>query len=230
MLLEASGGGELLKLPTADPAHRASLLRFEGTLQADGRLSGRLRGDMTGQDAVAWEWLRRLNPGEEFRARLLDWLASGGTRATVDSTTYAFDAAQARGTLSALLDWPTAGKVTSGRLLVFRPCAAHAYEIRELPDSARRSPVLVPCVSEVDTFSVRLPAGYAPEDLPAPVALDAGFGSLETRWWMDAGVLRVRFALASRRTLLPPARYADVRGFFAQANRARATPVVLAMN
>jgi transglutaminase-like putative cysteine protease len=219
--------GELFRLPTATSAQRSTRLAFEGTLAPDGNMSGVLRGAMTGQAAVEWEWVRRLHPGSEFNTWILDWLTTGGVQVNATDPAFTLATGGDHASLTAKLDIPSAGRITAGGLLVFRPCLAPAYELPELPDSVRRLSILVPFVSEQDTFAVHLPAGFAPEELPEPVSLRTDFATLDVRWQVVGDRLRVTYAIASRRELLPPERYRDVRTFFSAARAAFQRPVVL---
>ena len=81
-----------------------------------------------------------------------------------------------------------------------------------------------------ETLSLKLPAGFAVDELPDAVKLDTTFGSYATNYEVKDGHLVFTRKLMQKAGTIPVAQYAAVRTFFEKIRAAEQSPVVLARN
>ena len=72
-----------------------------------------------------------------------------------------------------------------------------------------------------------LPSGFAVDELPAPVTIEAPFGSYTSRAEVAGGTLAFTRRLEIRRATLPADEHASVKGFFEKMRTAERAQVVL---
>ena len=73
----------------------------------------------------------------------------------------------------------------------------------------------------------RLPKGFLPTELPAPVSLDATFGSYRQNWTLDGDTLVVERRLDLNSPRIEPAEYPDFRAFARRVDEADRRVVLL---
>jgi hypothetical protein len=78
-----------------------------------------------------------------------------------------------------------------------------------------------------ETVRVELPEGFAVDELPAPVSVEASFGTYATTVETKAGEVLFGRRQVVRRTILPPEEYAAVRAFYDKIRASEQAPVVL---
>ncbi len=100
---------------------------------------------------------------------------------------------------------------TMGPLLMVRPRVLGSDAPH--PDrKARHVPInLSETMVARDDFNIRLPPGYAVDELPEPVKLDLGFASYESSTEVHENVLQYRRTYTVREITLPADRYPDVQ-------------------
>ena len=114
------------------------------------------------------------------------------------------------------------------RLLVFKPAVVSRTENLALTSAQRKHPVVIRARSYAETATVKLPAGFAVDELPDPVKLDTPFGSFSTSYEAKDGQLIFKRTLIQRPMTISPDQYATVRTFYEKIRAAESSPVVLA--
>jgi hypothetical protein len=81
---------------------------------------------------------------------------------------------------------------------------------------ADRKPRTVPIdldetMQEKDDFTIKLPDGYTPDELPDPVKVDMGFASYESSTELKGDSLHYTRTYTVRQVILPADRYPDVQ-------------------
>jgi len=117
--------------------------------------------------------------------------------------------------LGATFDDPTTGAIVARRETLY------------LTDPKRKHPVVLTSNSYSETVRVKLPAGFAVDEVPDAVKLDTDFGSYATSYEVKDGELIFSRKLVQRATTIPVEQYNSVRSFFERIRAAEQAPVVL---
>jgi hypothetical protein len=99
----------------------------------------------------------------------------------------------------------------AGQLLMVRPRVLGSENL-----GADRKPRTVPIdldetMQEKDDFTIKLPDGYMPDELPDPVKVDMGFASYESSTEFKGDSLHYTRTYTVKQVTLPADRYADVQ-------------------
>ena len=98
-----------------------------------------------------------------------------------------------------------------GPLLMVRPRVLGSEDL-ETDNKKRHVPInLSETMQEQDDYTIRLPPGYAVDEIPNPVKLDLGFASYESSSVVKDNVLRYTRTYTVREVTLPADRYPDVQ-------------------
>lgn len=225
-LLVAPESGGLVRLPAAAPADDRLDRNLEATLDADGNLTARVIERSVGQQAVAERAMRRRLSDADYRRVLESWLVGGGGSAELRRFRTEEDTLAGRFRLEAEYAAPRFARSVQNRL-IFRAALMSPRRAFTLPDSARTQPVLLESSSFAETVMVKLPEGYAVDELPAALRVRHDFAELDADWKVEGDTLRFTRLWTVRPLTLPPARYPEVRKAFAASQSASQSPVVL---
>ena len=156
------------------------------------------------------------------------WITRGATGAKVSKVEPVDGHAEGRFSLD--VDFAVAGygQLMQGRLLVFKPAIVSRSDSVFLTGSKRRHPVVLEPHAYTETVKIKLPDGFAVDELPDPVKLDAPFGSYSTSYEVKDGQLHFTRAFTQRASTIPADGYPQVRSFFERIRAAEQSPVVLA--
>jgi Domain of Unknown Function with PDB structure (DUF3857) len=107
---------------------------------------------------------------------------------------------------------------SAGSLLLVRPRILGS-DVTPLADGARKYPIEFAGTGEWrDTFDVKLPAGYAIDEVPDPVHLDTGFASYQSEVKVDGNVLHYSREYVVKKVSLDADQYAELQKFEGQIN------------
>ena len=118
-------------------------------------------------------------------------------------------------------------QLMQNRLLVFKPTIVSRRESLALTSTKRKQPVVLTSNVYSETVRVKLPAGFAVDEMPDAVKLDAAFGAYATTYEVNDGALVFTRKLVQRATTIPVEQYDSVRSFFERIRAAEQAPVVL---
>jgi len=113
------------------------------------------------------------------------------------------------------------------RLLVFKPTIVSRRDSLSLTSAKRKHPVVLTSNAYSETERIKLPEGFAVDELPDAVKLDTGFGSYATNYEVKDGELVFSRKLVQRAATIPVEQYDSVRSFFEKIRAAEQAPVVL---
>lgn len=98
-----------------------------------------------------------------------------------------------------------------GSMLMLRPriLGTNAFGLDKKP---RNVPIdLGETMQSTDTYDIKLPPGYAVDELPLPVKLDLGFASYESASTLTDGTLHYTRTFTIRQITLPASKYTDLQ-------------------
>jgi len=189
-LVVTSSGGELVKLPLLPPATNRLMRIGTFTLSASGDLSAQTEEIRWGAPAEDLRW-QFLDAAPKDRAKVIENFlgnfltdfqltqASIGNLSLVNQSlteSYNFVA-------------PDYAK-QAGDLLLVRPCVLGEKELTFDPQKPRKYPVEFEASTlDTDQFSITLPPGYAPEQMPPPVNISDAFLDYKSQTTLTGNVL-----------------------------------------
>ncbi|MDQ1708295.1 MAG: hypothetical protein QOJ88_1506 [Pyrinomonadaceae bacterium] len=226
-LLVAGDAGQLLRMPTLPPEASSFARQATVVLSAEGSITATVREQANGQTAADFRrQFRRLTP-DSYRKMIEVWVGHGATGATV-SRVDPKDHNEGGGfDLDVDFAARNYAQLMQDRLLVFKPAIISRQESLSLTEPLRKHPVVLDARSFSETVHVRLPAGFAVDELPDPLKLDTTFGSYSTTYAVKDGELVFTRNLAQHAGTIPVAEYQTVRSFFERIRAAEQAPVVL---
>jgi len=213
--------------PAAPPESQAFGRVIDATLSETGALEAHFMERSAGQAAVPERSLRGSSSEAEYRAALEHWLAAGGASVELKRLSTTGDSLAGTFGLDLEFSAPMFARTLGGQMITFRPSLVSPRAPPPLPDSARTQPIVLPAECFAESVAVRLPDGFAPDDLPPVVDKTTDFGSLHAEWRVEGQTLRFMRRQRVALVHLPAERYADVRAFYALAARVRNMAVVL---
>jgi transglutaminase-like putative cysteine protease len=225
-LLVAPRTGGLVRLPAVPPEANRLERRIDAELDADGNLTAWLRERSVGQQAVEERRLRHALSLSDYQRDLESWLAAGSTSVNLHEFSTDEDTLAGRFRLEAEYDVPRFARIVQGEL-IFRAALVTRRLALALPDSARSLPIELTGTCFAETVTVRLPQGYAVDEMPEARHVQRDFARLDADWSVDGGALRFTWLWTLQSLTLPPERYREVREMLAANLAASQSPVVL---
>lgn len=226
-LVVAGGAGGLVRMPITPPTG----ILFERTTQAailsDGSVSGTVEERRGGEAAASARGARRALSGVDYQARLERWITYSLPGGKLEKLEVNDDAASGEFRLKAGFASPRFAQAPQPRLMMFRAGILRQRENLRLTEPKRKHPVVLDSESFAETVNVKLPPGYAVDEVPDPVKLQTAFGSFEANWESSGEGLVFRRKLLVPAATVPVEKYADLKKFFDQAYGAAESPVVL---
>ena len=227
-LIDSKSETELVRMPITPPEmnqlERVAMLE----LQPNGAIAGQIKEQANGQTAARFRTEFRRLSKPEYTGMIERWLTSGATSARLDKMEPSDNAADGRFTLNVEFSANQYAQLMQGRLLVFKPAVVSRREGLALTAATRKHPVVLRANAYSETVQVKLPSGFAVDELPDPVKLETPFGSYVTSYEVKNNELVFKRQLSHKATTIAPADYESVRKFFESIRAAENAPVVLA--
>jgi hypothetical protein len=220
---------ETIALPASPFEGNARRARLELAVAEDGRVGGAGTLELTGHHAwLRLDWRAGDRPSAE---RWKDWLGEAFAGFEVGEVTVAEAVEEARVTVAwSLGQRPEEALGDEVSLALARPLGPVSQPFT-LDGAKRKTPVLVPFPDRDELeVTVTWPEGWAPELVPAPVAVRSAAGELVAAAETDGAARRLtyrrRLDLVARE-LVDSAGYEALRGLFAAAEKHDAETLVL---
>lgn len=225
-LLAAGDAGGLITIPTIPSEANRLIRETSAELAVTGGLTGRIVEQSSGQTAVGERRLWKASARPEYVTTIEEWLARGmpGVKATrVEAT----DDEKGSFRLEAEFGTERYGQMMQGRLMIFKPVLVGRRQALVLTQAQRKLPVVLDAEAYEETASIKLPAGFAVDELPTPVKLTTAFGSYELLVEAQGAEAVLTRRLTTQAVTVPVDQYAAVRTFFEKIMAAEQAPVVL---
>jgi transglutaminase-like putative cysteine protease len=206
---------QVLELPVLAPDSAGLSRKGAFTLAADGTLTGNIAEVFAGQDATSERWFIKGNDSKDIHEQLENSLASELPGLSFQGFEFRH-APELNQPLDLDLHFSAAGYAhPSGPLLLLRPrvLGRHALAV---PGVMEGKPRLYPIELGhpgrwLDSFDLALPAGYAVDEVPDPVAVDVGFASYRSSVSAHENLLHYECEYVVRQVEIPPAKATDFR-------------------
>lgn len=227
-LIVAGESGSLLRMPVTPVESNVLERRIEANLMADGSLAAKIQETANGKWASGYRSEFRRSSRSDYQKVIEGWVSAGATAAKVSKLEPRDDSSAGHFKLDIDFEAPSYGQLMQNRLLVFKPAIVSRRESLALTDAKRKHPVVLTSNAYSETLSLKLPAGFAVDELPDAVKLDTIFGSYATTYEVKDGHLVFTRKLVQKAMTIPVDQYAAVRSFFEKIRAAEQSPVVLA--
>jgi transglutaminase-like putative cysteine protease len=226
-LILAGAKGDLVRLPSLLEKENRFERRIAVTLTRDGSVGGRIEEKFFGNSSAAVREEHRTRSTTEYRDLIEGWLSRSLPGVRVSTVTAADDFDRAQFNLEIAFAGLNYGKMMRDKLLVFKPVLVARRESVAFKKTKRTQPVMIPPTSFSEHTEIDLPAGFAVDEMFAPVELSAPFGAYRANAEVrDHRVVFTR-SLNLRAATLPPEQYEIARAFFEKILQAEQTPIVL---
>lgn len=227
-LIDSKTETDLVKMPVTPPEMNQLERTATIELQENGAIAGQIKEQANGQTAARFRGEFRRMSKPEYTGMIERWLTSGATSAKLNKMEPSDNAADGRFTLDVEFSASQYAQLMQNRLLVFKPAVVSRREGLALTAATRKHPVVLHANAYSETVQVKLPAGFAVDEVPDPVKLETPFGSYVTSYEVKNNQLVFKRQLSQQATTIAPADYEKVRKFFESIRAAENAPVVLA--
>lgn len=227
-LIIAGDSGTLERMPSLPPETSVMAREADVSLTATGGITAIIKERSTGQEAVQERRGFKSLSTADYRTAIEGWINRGATAAKISRVDAIDESNEGRFGLNVEFSVEQYGQLMQNRLLVFKPAIVSRRESLFLTEATRQSPIVLTARSFTEISRIKLPEGFAVDELPDPVKLDATFGSYQTSYEVKNGQLVFTRSLSQKSTTIPASEYQKVRTFYERIRAAEQAPVVLA--
>jgi hypothetical protein len=171
--------------------------------------------------------LKRLLSPPDYNKRIEQWIVNGISTARLSKISPVDKIAEGRFELDVELTAPAYAQLMQGRLMIFKPAVVSRLNSLWLTEPTRTSPIVLDPYAFTETSTIKLPAGFAVDEMPDPVSLETPFGKYSTSYQIKDGSLLFTRDLVLNSARIPADKYSTVKDFFIKIRNAEQAPVVL---
>ena len=226
-LIIAGDNGGLARMPVTPPETDILERNIDVKLTESGEVRGTIKEIAHGQASTAYRREFRGESATDFRKTIEGWVTSGATGARVDD----LQTKEGDNNVSFGIDVSFSalryGQIMQDRLLVFKPVIVGRRHSAYLTEPTRANPIEIDGRSMKETVLFTLPDGFAVDEMPDAVNLQAPFGSYSTKYEVTGNKLQFTRELKMKRMTLPVEKYSIAKDFFSKIREAEQSPVVL---
>ncbi len=227
-LIDSPDSDALEAMPLTPPESNLLERQIDASLDSQGALNATIREKANGQFAASYRGEFRGQSRQEYVKRIEMWVSGGASAAKINKVDPRDNISTGGFDLDVDFAAPAYAQNMQDRLLVFKPAIVSRRESLPLMRSRRAQPIVLPSNAYSETVRVKLPEGFAVDEMPDPVKLDTSFGSYSTTYEVKDGQLIFTRKLVHKAVTIPADQYASVQSFFEKIRAAEQSPVVLA--
>ncbi len=226
-LIVRRGEEDLTRMPVTAPAANAMRRTMRVKLDAGGRISADIH-ESSGGTAARDErsWRHGFNQAD-YRRAIENWVARGIAGAMVDRLAVQDDPVGGGFDLDLHVTAEHYGKRLSAGLQAICPMLVSRRDRFGFSGAERTQPIEFEAESNEVDVTIELPSSWEVEEFPEAIALDTDFATYRTSYTFHDGNVHFTRTLETRRTTLPPDRYAEVRAFLKSVRRGETALVLL---
>jgi len=226
-LLVAGDAGQLFKVPTLPPEASSFERQAVVELSDEGSISATVHESSSGQTAAQQRGQFRGLSNAEYVKMIEAWIANGVAAAKLSRVEPRDNSEGGRFDLDVAFTARFYAQLMQNRLLVFKPAIVSRHESLFLTEATRQHAIVLDSHSLSETVRIKLPAGFAVDEMPDPLTLDTSFGTFKTTYEVKDGELYFSRRMAIKAATIPAAQYQSVRSFYEKIRAADQAPVVL---
>ena len=217
----------LIQMPVM-PAEMNRLDRkIEVALTEDGSIAGSLTENTVGQTAAGERsQLRRLS-APDYNRLIENWISRGASGAKATKISPADDIGAGKFSLNVEFAAPGYAQIMQEKLMVFKPAIIGRLERMRFSEGKRFNPYTIDSTAYSENVKIKLPAGFAVDEIPDAVKLETPFGRYDAAYEVSGDHVVFTRSLKLNRYTVPAANYGSIRDFFGRVQAAEQAPVVL---
>jgi hypothetical protein len=227
-LVDSKESDSLTKMPMTPPEANQLERQIDASLDERGWLTASIQEKAQGQFAAGYRQEFRGESHVTCVKQIEGWITSAATAARVARVEPHDDRTSGQFDLAVDFAAPAYAQLMQGKLLVFKPTIVSRRETLSLTDAKRKHPIVLRSTAYSETTRIKLPEGFAVDEVPDALKLDTNFGSYTTTYEVKENQLIFTRKLVQKAITVPAEQYGSVRGFFEKIRAAEQAPVVLA--
>ncbi len=226
-LVIAGTQGDLVRMPLLPAAANRAERSVEARLDRQGPLAAHMVTQYFGQAASSMRYVARYSGLDELKKRLERSFARrlGGVK--LDKVTPKDRAAEGQLDLEVEFGVGQFGQFLQDRLLIVKPGSLVPDPEYIFANKERRLPVKLSARQRRDAVTLKLPPGFAVDEVPDALQLESRYGIYRAEWKATGEKVTFEQSLEVKAVLVPVSEYAQVREFFDKVSASQAAPVVL---
>ncbi|HMV99924.1 MAG TPA: DUF3857 domain-containing protein [Acidobacteriota bacterium] len=226
-LVVAGEAGALLRMPQTPPEANSTDRTTQVKMSNTGVAQASLIELASGQAAVEYRGEFRSQPLSEYQKIIESWIGGTFSGASVASVKPNDDPSGGKFQLHLEFTAPNFGQLVQGKLLMFKPAMLTLTKKYRLTSQFRMHPVVIEPESFRETATFHVPDGFAVDEIPDPIKLEAPFGSYTATCEVKGTEIRYSRSLLLKSSTVPASDYEAVKGFFTKVKTAEQSAVVL---
>jgi hypothetical protein len=226
-LIDSPDSDALVSMPSTPPESNLLERQIDASLDTEGALKATIREKAIGQFAAEYRGEFRSQSRQDYVKTIEHRVSGGAAAAKVNRIDPRDDLSTGGFNLDIDFAAPSYAQIMQDKLLVFKPAIVSRRDSLPLTKSQRAHPIVLRSYAYSETVRVKLPAGFAVDEMPDAVKLDTPFGSYATSYEVKDGELIFSRKLVQHSTTIPVEQYNSVRSFFERIRAAEQAPVVL---
>ncbi len=226
-LVAAGDAGALLRMPSIEPEASRTERQAEVALNSDGSIRATVKERSEGQTAAKERGAFRGLSRPDYTRMIELWITNGVSGASVSKIEPSDSSVEGRFALDLEFTAPAYAQQMQS-LLIFKPALVSRREFLHLTAAERKHPVVLESGAYTETVRVKLPAGFAVDEMPDALKIDESFGNYAATYEVKGDQLIFTRTFVQRATTIPADNYASVRRFYERIRALEQSPVVLA--
>jgi hypothetical protein len=227
-LVVAADARGLMRMPSTPPEVNQLKRQVDAVITSDGALTASIREQAAGQAAVRLRRELKALSRQEYFEMIERWVTRGVAGASVVKLEPSDEREEGRFRLELEIKAARYAQLMQERLLVFKPAIVSRRDSLFLTEPTRKYPVVLSPNAYTETVRVKLPDGFALDELPDALSLEAPFGTYAANYEVKDQHLVFTRSLTMQAASIPVEQYAAVRSFFERIRATEQSPVVLA--
>lgn len=226
-LIDNKESDSLIQMPVSDPDQNRLERSIDVALTPEGTLQGSVMEKAIGQSARSYRAeLKRMSTAD-YNRRIEGWISYGATGAKASKIEPKDDYELGDFTLNVDFAAVAYAQLMQNRLMVFKPAVVGRLDRYGFSEGKRTQPYLLNSQSYTEQVRIKLPPGFAVDELPDPTKLDAPFGTYSASYEATGDQVIFKRTLKVKRSTIPASDYDSIRNFFGRVHSAEQSPVVL---
>ncbi len=226
-IIMAGENGDLSKMPITPPDFNKLDRNVEVTLNPAGDIIGKVNEKTIGQAAAYERGRLRALSAKDYNLAIDNWLSRAATGAKTSLVTPKDDHQAGSFNLDVEFSANSYAQLMQGRLMVFKPAVIGRLERLRFADGKRMNPYMIEAMKYSERVRIKLPQGFAIDEVPQATNLDMPFGKYSTDYQISGDSILFTRSLTLNRSMIPADKYEGVRSFFTKIRDAEQSPVVL---
>ena len=224
----APGSDALTTLPVL-PAetHHVNNRQVRLELNASGGVTGECKYGGPGSVGAHYRALIRSHSAKDFRTHITDRINGTVSGASIEDLATTDDPLTGECRIKYHLSAPRFAQMMPGGLAVVRLDVLSRDTVPAFPTKERKLPIKLELLLLNDEVTLKLPAGFAVDELPDRAEFTSPYGHYESSYMVTDGVVVAHRKLRLEDRLVPVSEYAALRKFLGDVAKADHSSVVL---